>query len=103
MTQVLILPLGEIFGGLAVAPDSCDGLALLRELGRADDDVLATLDRLEGPWALCFWQARAQRLWVARDALGERYQDLIIDIFSSAHPFLHTYNALTSKDLLSGC
>ena len=53
-------------------PEGCnDGHALLRALGAPAADVPAILSSLRGPWAVVYWQAHTDILWVGRDPLGE--------------------------------
>ncbi|KAG2486956.1 hypothetical protein HYH03_014453 [Edaphochlamys debaryana] len=63
---------GEVFGGLEVPPGANDGERLLEALAAAGDEVPRLLSALRGPWALLFWDPRAQRLWLGRDVLGRR-------------------------------
>lgn len=66
---------GEIYGGLEIPAGRCDGEVLLQALGESDADVVAVLSRIEGPWAVVYWQQETQTLWVARDALGEQLRE----------------------------
>ncbi|RUS18397.1 hypothetical protein BC938DRAFT_475991 [Jimgerdemannia flammicorona] len=36
------------------------------------DRILETLERIDGPYAIVFWQASAKKLWFGRDCLGRR-------------------------------
>ena len=53
-------------------PEGCnDGQALLGVLGAPDADVPAILSSLRGPWAVVYWQAHAETLWIGRDPIGK--------------------------------
>ena len=61
---------GEIFGGLAV-PEGCnDGHILVEALGAPGASVPAVLSRLRGPWAVVYWQAATETVWIGRDPVG---------------------------------
>ena len=62
---------GEVFGGLGVEPGDNDGQRLLEALCTPSADVARVLSQIQGPFALLFWQADSQRLWIARDSVGE--------------------------------
>jgi len=62
-------------------PEGCnDGHALLEALGALDADTPAILSSLRGPWAVVYWQARSETLWIGRDPIGK--------------PIMHCQNAL---------
>ena len=62
---------GDVFGELAI-PEGCnDGLALLEALGAPGANVAAILSSLRGPWAVVYWQAASQTLWLGRDPIGK--------------------------------
>ncbi|PNH02542.1 PHD finger protein ALFIN-LIKE 1 [Tetrabaena socialis] len=67
------LDLAEIvFGGLEV-PEGCnDGACLLAALAGGALSVPQVLSALRGPWALLYWDALGERLWLGRDVLGRR-------------------------------
>jgi asparagine synthase (glutamine-hydrolysing) len=62
LTRALGLPLGE-------ARQLCDAAILLESLERWGEGAL---DRLAGDFAFALWDARAQKLTLARDFLGKR-------------------------------
>ena len=62
---------GEIYGGLDVAEGRNDGQALLEALSVPGADVTAVLSALRGPWAILYWQAASQTVWLGRDPIGE--------------------------------
>ncbi|RUS18740.1 asparagine synthase-domain-containing protein [Endogone sp. FLAS-F59071] len=57
-----------------------DTQILMRELEATEDSddsktsykILDILEKIEGPYAIVFWQSSAQKLWFARDCLGRR-------------------------------
>ncbi|KAG0174220.1 hypothetical protein DFQ30_005477 [Apophysomyces sp. BC1015] len=67
---------GEIFGGLDMHPDDNDTEVLMNCLANVSTEspeaLLNIFSRVEGPFAFVFWQARAKKLWFARDCLGRR-------------------------------
>ena len=75
---------GEVFGGLPVEGGECDTAALGAALAAAlaqcqgggaqarQQAVLATAQRVQGPFAFLLWDAEHQTLYFARDALGRR-------------------------------
>jgi asparagine synthetase B (glutamine-hydrolysing) len=72
---------GEIYSGLSgLAKHESDtamladalAAAVLREGRDAEHAILAVVSALRGPWALIFWDARAQKLWFGRDPTGRR-------------------------------
>ena len=53
-------------------PEGCnDGQALLGALGAPGADIPAVLSSLRGPWAVVYWQAHTETLWVGRDPIGK--------------------------------
>ena len=70
-TSLLYMAAGEIFGGLPVLKGKCDSKVLLGALTESEADVVDVLSRVQGPWALVYWQHQSQTLWMGRDALGQ--------------------------------
>lgn len=65
---------GEIFGGLEVSGRECDTTFLLGALSRcsSESELLNTISRIEGPWALVYLKRNEQQLWFGRDVFGRR-------------------------------
>jgi asparagine synthetase B (glutamine-hydrolysing) len=67
---------GEIFGGLDQFDEAQnDGLQLFKALVQCGTDVESirnVISKLEGPFAIMFWNARLQTMFVARDKMGRR-------------------------------
>ncbi|KAH0615065.1 uncharacterized protein H6S33_000701 [Morchella sextelata] len=58
--------------GSPLEPGVNDGAAIFQLLLAGGEDVPAVMERVEGPWAMVYWDAVAGRLWYGRDALGRR-------------------------------
>lgn len=58
--------------GSPLEPGINDGAAIFQLLLARGKDVSAVMERVEGPWAMVYWDAAAGRLWYGRDALGRR-------------------------------
>lgn len=68
---------GEIFEGLEYGPttsNDSDSVLLLDKLHAccSDEDVVACLSGLRGPWSLVFMHGRLGRVFIGRDVLGRR-------------------------------
>ena len=61
---------GELYRGLPLGEAENDGDALCAALVAAGTDIVATLSRLQGPWAFAFWDG--DTLWFGRDVFGRR-------------------------------
>ncbi|KAI8373060.1 asparagine synthase-domain-containing protein [Radiomyces spectabilis] len=76
MTHDVLCWNGEIFGGLKVDCTDNDTRVLMDHLSQMDDrspnGLLNLISQIEGPFAFVYWQARARKLWFARDCLGRR-------------------------------
>ncbi|XP_029836712.2 asparagine synthetase domain-containing protein 1 [Ixodes scapularis] len=65
---------GEVFGGLGVSERECDTTFLLDALSKcsSESELLNTISRIKGPWALVYLKRNEQQLWFGRDAFGRR-------------------------------
>ncbi|CAG2113319.1 unnamed protein product [Medioppia subpectinata] len=67
---------GQIFAGDLLPEDDTesDTEVLMRALAdcAADDQVLAVLSRIAGPWSFTYWDQLRRRFWFGRDVLGRR-------------------------------
>ncbi|CAL1529841.1 unnamed protein product [Lymnaea stagnalis] len=65
---------GEIFDGIPVKEDENDTQILFDVLAFCvtDENILTTLQKIHGPWAFIYWQAKAKKLWFGRDIFGRR-------------------------------
>ncbi|KAI8335922.1 asparagine synthase-domain-containing protein [Chlamydoabsidia padenii] len=72
---------GEVFNGLEIpfgVNDTEQVKKNLEEMNSATDQqeaksiLLATMSKIEGPFAFVFWHERYQTLWFSRDCLGRR-------------------------------
>ncbi|XP_062861913.1 asparagine synthetase domain-containing protein 1 [Trichomycterus rosablanca] len=70
----LLLWNGEVFGGLSVGEDENDTEVLLRCLSGCESPsaVLELLSRVQGPWAVIYYQKAEQCVWFGRDFFGRR-------------------------------
>eukprot|EP00475_Leptophrys_vorax_P044657 TRINITY_DN9031_c0_g1_i1.p1 TRINITY_DN9031_c0_g1~~TRINITY_DN9031_c0_g1_i1.p1 ORF type:complete len:688 (+),score=165.00 TRINITY_DN9031_c0_g1_i1:234-2297(+) len=67
---------GEIFGGLQGFDETLnDGLQLFNALAQCNgnaSDIRSVIGSLEGPFAIMFWSAKLQTMFVSRDRMGRR-------------------------------
>ncbi|XP_052280392.1 asparagine synthetase domain-containing protein 1-like isoform X2 [Dreissena polymorpha] len=70
----LLLWNGEIFDGIEVPDGESDTDVLLAKLGccKNEDEILATMAQVHGPWSFIYWQKDNQSLWFGRDMFGRR-------------------------------
>ncbi|CAG8578991.1 2066_t:CDS:10 [Funneliformis mosseae] len=79
--QDVLLWNGEIFDGIEVPPGENDTkylFAALKESYKVENDkdqnneILEILRKIEGPYAIVYWQNSKRKLWFGRDCLGRR-------------------------------
>ncbi|GBB99862.1 hypothetical protein RclHR1_03660009 [Rhizophagus clarus] len=79
--QDVLLWNGEIFNGVEIPPGENDTkylFAALKMSHKIENDneeknrILHTLQNIEGPYAIIYWQNSKRRLWFGRDCLGRR-------------------------------
>ncbi|CAI2174150.1 8408_t:CDS:10 [Funneliformis geosporum] len=79
--QDVLLWNGEIFNGIEVPPGENDTkylFAALKESHKVENDkdqndvILEILQKIEGPYAIVYWQNSRRKLWFGRDCLGRR-------------------------------
>ncbi|GFS25505.1 asparagine synthetase domain-containing protein 1 [Elysia marginata] len=65
---------GEIFGGIEVKEQENDTQVLFDMLDSCTGvvSILEVFQKLNGPWAVIYWQADANTLWFGRDMFGRR-------------------------------
>ncbi|XP_056435464.1 asparagine synthetase domain-containing protein 1 [Gadus chalcogrammus] len=65
---------GEIFSGIAVAPEENDTRVMARQLSSCDTpaELLSVVSRVRGPWAFAYYQQAQHCLWFGRDFFGRR-------------------------------
>ncbi|CAL8266251.1 unnamed protein product [Lota lota] len=65
---------GEIFGGIAVAPEENDTRVMASQLSACDTpaELLSVVSRVRGPWAFVYYQQAQHCLWFGRDFFGRR-------------------------------
>jgi len=63
---------GEIWKGIPIQDCENDGLKLLQELERGNDKVWKVMERIEGPWAMVYYEVETKKIWFGRDCLGRR-------------------------------
>jgi asparagine synthetase B (glutamine-hydrolysing) len=65
---------GEVYGGLKLRDDENDTTTVLEALDKcsSDEEVLAILSSIRGPWAMVYMQYSTGRMWFGRDVFGRR-------------------------------
>ncbi|XP_066433201.1 asparagine synthetase domain-containing protein 1 [Eleutherodactylus coqui] len=65
---------GEVFGGVDIPDASNDTQVMLQGLASCagDQDLLALMSRVQGPWAFIYYQKQKHNLWFGRDFFGRR-------------------------------
>ena len=82
---------GEVFGGLDIAPGANDSSALLQAL--AAGKILEVVNSLRGPWAFVYWHAASMSLWFGRDVIGTSPATCLLHSFSFHSFQLHARQA----------
>jgi asparagine synthetase B (glutamine-hydrolysing) len=66
---------GEIYDGLPIDPSANDADLLMKYLSDCNGDsnaILQSIERLNGPWSMIYWESSSYSLWMGRDAIGRR-------------------------------
>jgi asparagine synthetase B (glutamine-hydrolysing) len=63
---------GEIWKGLTITETENDGVKLLDALSSSRGQVWRVMERVEGPWAMVYYDSGEGKVYFGRDCLGRR-------------------------------